>query len=154
MAAEPKPPTPKPLALKAYDAEDLAVLSACLQDAIIRRADLVYDPKGRRFALIASRLCRESGTAGPPTRARSIVRFDGVSRVQSRGLERILPSSFVSLLTIDVRADDPERPGELHLVFAGDAGVRLTIEAIDVTLKDEGPHWRGRIAPDHGLDKV
>ena len=43
------------LKLVALDQEDLAVISAHLQDAIVKVGDLTYLPRERRFALVARR---------------------------------------------------------------------------------------------------
>ena len=43
------------LKLIALDAEDLSVLSANLQDAVLRIADIAYLPREKRFAAIANR---------------------------------------------------------------------------------------------------
>ena len=43
-----------PLKLIALDADDLAIVSAHLQDAVLKAADLVYLPREKRFALIGT----------------------------------------------------------------------------------------------------
>src|SRR3546814_17472625 len=48
-----------PLKLRAEDVEDVTVLSACLQDATVRAADMTWQPKQRRFALVLNRFSWE-----------------------------------------------------------------------------------------------
>src|SRR5579863_10452389 len=43
------------LRLRAEDAEDLAVISACLQDALVAVRDLAYDRDARVFVLVVNR---------------------------------------------------------------------------------------------------
>ncbi len=43
------------LKIAALDPEDLAILSAHLQDAEVKIGDMAYLPKAQRFALVASR---------------------------------------------------------------------------------------------------
>jgi hypothetical protein len=43
------------LSLIAFDAEDLAIVSAHLQDALVKRSDMTFLPREKRFALYSSR---------------------------------------------------------------------------------------------------
>src|SRR5213079_3395622 len=56
-------PPDGPLRLRAEDAEDLAVISACLQDALVSVRDLAYDREGRTFVLVANRFRWEAREA-------------------------------------------------------------------------------------------
>ena len=51
----------EPLRLLAEDADDLHIISAALQDAILRPVDIVWEPSGRRVTLKLSRFCWECG---------------------------------------------------------------------------------------------
>ena len=44
-----------PLKIIARDAEDLAVVAACLQDALIPLNEMRYLPQERRFIMVANR---------------------------------------------------------------------------------------------------
>ena len=46
---------PVPLALMAEDEQDLRILSALLQDAILPASEMSYDPRGRTLALLLNR---------------------------------------------------------------------------------------------------
>jgi hypothetical protein len=52
-----------PLKLRAFDAEDLQALAACLQDALVTLADMAWIPAERRFVMVANRFCWECGGA-------------------------------------------------------------------------------------------
>ena len=64
------------LKLIALDAEDLAVISAHLQDAVMKVGDLAFLPREKRFAAVANRLRAIGGAKLPvpkgvdPMRAR------------------------------------------------------------------------------------
>ena len=48
-----------PLRLLAEDREDLEIISAALQDAILRPADIVWERKARTLTIQLSRFCWE-----------------------------------------------------------------------------------------------
>ena len=81
--------TAKSLRLVAQDEEDLKILSAHLQDAILRVSDLTYLPRQRRFALVLNRYCWEGCDENAlGTRVLCGLHFDDVLAVKSRGLAR------------------------------------------------------------------
>ena len=143
-----------PLKLIAQDSEDLQVLSVHLQDAIGRVADTGFDPRGRRFALAMSRFRWEDQAArpAPPLRQRTVVLIEGAVRVRSRQLNRNDPESVLALLAITFTpaTGDPGPAGTLTLAFAGGAEIALDVEAIDVSLRDEGAPWIAQSTPRHG----
>ena len=141
MAAEPG--GDGTLKLRAEDDEDLAVVSAILQDALVAVVDMAYVAEDKRFVLLASRLRREGAEAGL-ARIRCGVRFDDVRSVQRqhfspRDGERIL-------VLLAVRRD---RDGALRIDFAGGAGVRLEVGRILCHLEDRGEPWPTRQEPRH-----
>jgi len=143
------------LNLHAVDEVDLSVVAASLQDAVVLRHDLAFQPKQRRFAFMANRFVWEAeiGKAGgtEPRRVRTGVHFDFVQSVQARNLPAEDSDVPLELLTISV---DPRAEGAtvLTLLFAGGGAVRLTVECIDCTLRDVSEAWPATMRPDHGLD--
>lgn len=136
------------LRLKAEDADDLAVISACLQDAIVRDEDLAYDRRGHRFALIASRYCRDSADG---RRALCLLRFDSVLSVQCRDWTARPPGAAARpLLALDI-APGAEGAADITLIFGGGGMIRLGVECIDAILKDMGQSWTSGTRPDHGV---
>src|SRR5260370_21038139 len=77
------------LRLRGEDAADLAVISACLQDALVAVRDLAYDRDARTFILVANRFRWEGGggiEAGAPfERAPRRVAFDNIHDLAYRG---------------------------------------------------------------------
>src|SRR5258707_7154439 len=52
------------LRLRAEDADDLAVISACLQDALVSVRGLAYDCEARSFVFVANRFRWGAGAGG------------------------------------------------------------------------------------------
>ena len=137
----------EPLRLLAEDAEDLAIISAALQDAILRPADIVWEKQARRLTIEFSRFCWECGG----TRVRSAMQFGDVHAVQSRGLPR-LPDVHLELLALDFMPN--ELPGGwVILMFAGGGDLRLEVECLDAVVVDISDRWPARAAPSHPEDE-
>ncbi len=49
----------EPLKLRAVDANDLAVIGACLQDALVPVQDMCFLADEHRFVMVANRFCWE-----------------------------------------------------------------------------------------------
>lgn len=129
----------KPLRLQAFDAEDLAVLSALVQDAIFQGTELRWIAAERRFALLINRF-RWEGTvqAGAQDRAAERVRamlvIDEVTRVRSQGMRKG-EDVVLSLLSVAFE-DKGEGRGEVLLTLAGDGAIALEVDALEVQLRD------------------
>ncbi|MFN3825735.1 MAG: DUF2948 family protein [Pseudorhodobacter sp.] len=130
----------RPLALMAQDAEDLAVLSALLQDAVLTVADMRYVGKWREFALLVNRFRwedREAATQAGRSfeRVRTLVLFRDVLSVRSQGLHQREENTVLSLLSLGFEPGQ-DGAGVVILTLAGDGAVRLEIEAINATARD------------------
>ena len=133
----------EPLRLLAEDADDLHVISAALQDAILRPVDIVWEPSSRRVTLKLSRFCWECGG----TRVMAAMQFGDVTAVKSRRLPR-LPESALELLAMDFVPD--EAPGgRVILMFAGGGDLRIDVECLDAVLIDLSERWPAKLAPTH-----
>jgi hypothetical protein len=140
----------KPLRLLAYEAEDVAPISALLQDAALRSGDLAYDANGRHFTVRMNRYCHES-TAGVPLRAPSVLRISCVQKVQTRGVDVNQATQPLSLLDIMVEPQGEAPAHVLTLRFSGGTGrdVRLEVECIDILLLDLAAPRRAKSKPAH-----
>lgn len=125
----------RPLNLVARDADDLAVISALIQDAVLTAGELRYTKSKRQFALLINRFRWEDGAAQPPERVRSLLVFDDVTLVQGQGVDRKDPDLVLSLLALGFAPGD-DGTGVVTLTFAGDGALAFGVEALDVTLKD------------------
>jgi hypothetical protein len=145
------------LKLRAEDADDLAVVSAVVQDALISVKDLTYDRAARNFTLVANRFRWEGqpGAHSPAAngaaafeRTLCAVSFAEVERVAYRGFRRRDAERILSLLAI--RPGDA--PGTIDLEFSGGATLRLSVAAIRVHATDIGEPWPTSWQPDHDAD--
>ncbi|WEK58664.1 MAG: DUF2948 family protein [Candidatus Brevundimonas phytovorans] len=137
----------EPLRLLAEDAVDLQIISAALQDAILRPVDIRWEKEARRLTIILSRFCWECGG----TRVMSAMQFGDVEAVKSRRLPR-LPESALELLALDF--EPTEAPGgRVILMFAGGGDLRIDVECLDAVLTDLSDRWPARMAPTH-LDET
>lgn len=147
--------SPKGLRLRAEDAEDLAVISACLQDALVSVGDLAYDDAAATFVLAANRFCWEGGGAGeaaPFARTLCLVAFEAVTGVAYRGFQRREEGRILSLLA--VRATQVGTGTTIDLEFAGGATIRLFAAAIRCRARDFGETWPTTRQPGHALDEA
>lgn len=120
------------LRLRAFDGDDLAVISGLVQDAVLDGDDLSYRPAQRRFALLINRMRWEH--EGDAERCRALLVIEGVQRVQSQGIARDA-KTVLSLLSL--RFEPDEAPGgKVFLTFAGDGELALEVEALEVLLRD------------------
>lgn len=141
------------LKLRAEDAEDLAVISACLQDALVAVGDLAYAPEERSFLFVANRFRWENGLRPVPGEApfeRILcgVTFSEVVGVSYSGFRRTDDSRILSLLTI--RPED----GLVNLEFSGGAAIRLEVAQILCHARDLGDPWPTPWRPCHDLDEA
>ena len=138
----------KPLRLLAADADDLAVVSAALQDAAAKLGDMAFE--GGRFTLAANRFRWEKGR-GAPERVRSAVQFGHVARVRSRGVVMGDADTVAAILSVSFdpssEAEDPA--GVVRFTLAGGGEIALDVECIDAVLSDVSEPWAARRAPRH-----
>ena len=131
--------------LSARTVEDLAVVAALLQDAIVPVGDMAFLAGERSFVLALNRFRWEAGDDAPAReRTHSGLRFDGVRRVRYRGIRRSDRGRFLSLLTISY--DD----GAAVLHFAGGGMIRLEVDDLHCALEDFGEPWPTPSTPSHG----
>jgi len=138
--------------LAAHDAEDLEVVSAKLQDAVARVADLVWLKGGRRFAILFNRFKWEEAEnrRSPNLRVRSGLHFDSVLSVKSTKIRRGNPNAVLSLLAVSfIPKSEGDPAGVVELVFSGGGSIRLDVECVDAELSDIGSEWAARGKPAH-----
>lgn len=141
------------LKLAALDEEDLAVLSAHVQDAVLKVADMTYLPRENRFVIAMNRFIWEKaeGKRRNYERRQAALTFDRVLSVRTNRIRRDLADAVLNLLAIDF---DPSEPpgGAVNLIFAGGGAVRLEVECIEARLADLGAAWATTAKPSHDLD--
>jgi len=126
-----------PLNLGALDSDDLAVLSSLVQDAVFPASEMKWDRKNNRFALLVNRVRweDEGATRHAPERVQSMLLFSNVQGVVSQGVPQGDADTVLSLLTVAFTSTDAPS-GHVTLTLAGDGAIRLTVEALEASLKD------------------
>lgn len=160
-----------PLRIKAEDIGDLQVISACVQDAVVKLGDIAYVPRARQFVVLLNRYRWENATepgdvrfadvvAGraapnPRERVRAGLTFGSVLRARRQGLsqaaDQAATEQVLALLAIEA-APGGDGAATITLTFAGGAQVRLDVECVDVRLEDLGNPWPARRRPAHVVE--
>lgn len=153
-----------PLKLQATDEEDLTVVAACLQDALVPIGDMTYMPEDHRFVLVANRFRWETGAlpvdaagtadgtadaaydggAGPRfERVNCAIWFDGVRAVRTRGVNLRDRALILELLTMRLNGE------RLLMMFAGGATIMLEVDGLRCFIEDIGEPWPTPWRPGH-----
>jgi hypothetical protein len=143
------------LRLKAVDADDLSVMAACLQDALIPLSEMVYLPDERRFLAAFTRFRREC-LADPNccdglTQCQSVLTFNNVECVKHHGIDRRFGGVKLEFLTMLAEPGGEDGLMTVVLIFAGDMALQLRLRGIAATLCDFGEPAPAHAAPRHEL---
>ena len=136
--------------LIALDSEDLQVISAHCQDAVLKIGDLHYFAAEQRFAITMNRFVWEQGER-QKERRRSVLHFERVQGVSLKGLDLKNKDQVINLLAILKAGDGPSKDeGEtIDLVFSADKIVRLRVEVVEAQLTDMNASWEAGARPEH-----
>lgn len=141
--------TYKPLRMIAEDEDDLQIIAACLQDALIPLSGMEYDQEEKNFYFIANRFCWEcspeileenSYYARVPTG----LTFSHVTNIQIKELNLRNKNELVNLLTIHNKDEN-----SIHLIFSGGAEIKLTVNQLYCRLKDVDEPYHTPNKPSH-----
>jgi len=129
-----------PLRLVAQEPDDVPVISALLQDAVFPAAEMRLDRKARRFALLVNRFRWEDRAAAEAARrsferVRALLTVGDVLRTASQGFDRHDPELVLSLLAVEFLPGE-DGTGDVVLTLAGDGAIRLSVECLDIRLRD------------------
>ena len=142
------------LKLAALDPEDLAVLSAQVQDAVLKVGDIRYFPSDGRIVIAMNRFAWDKQTGKEQRtheRRRAALSFARVSDLKTRHIRQDAKDAVLSLLAVEfVAEDDPA--GRVNLLFAGGGTLSFAVECIEARLADLGAAWATDHKPDHVLD--
>src|SRR5207244_1244565 len=135
------------LKLLALDSEDLDVISATTQDAVVRVGDIGFAKGDHRFALLMNRFAWEDD-GRTKQRKRAALHFDRVNDVKVSGIDMNAVEGVLELLAI--RFTEAEAPaGSIDLDFAGGGTIRLGVECLEARLQDLGAAWAAKATPEH-----
>ena len=138
------------LKLMALDREGLGVISAHIQDTCVKRVDMTWLPRQRRFLVAGMRYDWVGAKTGPQERVSSVLRFDRVLKVSHLGLKEIDSDAVLNLLGVTFEKTDPPA-GIIILAFADGALVRLEVECVEVELRDMEHRVPAQACPGHAL---
>jgi len=137
------------LKLAALENDDLAVISAHLQDAVACVNEMAYLPSENRFAMVVNRFdWIVASEQAKSLRRRTGVRFERVTKARLRGLDPRGPKAMLNLLAIEF-AESEAPSGTITLYFSGDAAIQLDVECIEMAMSDLGPEWTTNACPQH-----
>ena len=139
------------LKLVALDDRDLSIVSAHVQDAVMKVSDLEFLPAAKRFILTMNRFVWEAKSGflrQHNERRQSVLHFDRVLGAKTNGIARDKPDDVLSLLAISfVVIDKPA--GIVELIFSGGGTIMLDVECIEARLADIGGAWGATSRPVH-----
>ena len=153
---EDAPLSDRPLRLRAESADDLAVISSLVQDAVGKASDIAWMPRKRRLVVLVNRFRWEDSDDAeqahrPFERVRSAVTVEGVLKVRARGVSPADRDQVFDLLAI-VFEPAEGCAGTLTLTLAGGAEFAVEVECLELTLADLTRPWAAKAgkAPGHG----
>jgi hypothetical protein len=135
------------------DEEDLAVMSAHLQDALLVVGDTAFLPKSQKFAAVVSRIDWRSMVEGRQCRRRAGFHFERVIKVQRSGFEPHTKDKTLQLLAVSFKPTAAPS-GEVMLTFSGNNLIKLDVECLEAAMKDLGESFPVRNCPRHVLDET
>ena len=139
------------LKLIAKTDEDLRVISAHLQDSIVKISDIANLKKNKIFLMQLNRFMWEDvekGVFRKNKRIRTVLKFENVLTASSKNVNQKKNDRFLDFLAIE-SFKMPDKNYEMNLIFSGDIIIKLITEAIDVTLDDQGSPWESKNRPSH-----
>ena len=139
------------LKLIAKTDEDLRVISAHLQDSIVKTSDIANLQKNKIFLMQLNRFMWEDvekGVFRKNKRIRTVLKFENVLKATSKNVNQKKNDRFLDFLAIEL-FKMPDKNFEMNLIFSGDVVIKLVVEAIEVTLDDQGSPWESKNKPRH-----
>jgi hypothetical protein len=145
------------LKLVALDKDDIEVVSAHVQDAIVKIADIFWQPRDRRFVMALKRFDWMNAAdalknkAPDYRRCRTALRFERVISCKCRGLDHIGKDTLLNLLAVEFAERDAPG-GTVTMTFSGGGAIRLEVECLEAELVDLGEVFAAMACPDHFAD--
>jgi len=142
------------LKLVALDKDDIEVVSAHVQDALVRVADIFWRPREHRFVLALNRFDWMSAVEAKPDaktdyrRCRTALRFERVNACKCRNLDQTDKDARLNLLAVAF-AENDSPAGVVTLTFSGGGVIRLDVECLEAELADLGEVSAASLCPDH-----
>ena len=137
------------LKLSALDADDLGVISAAVQDALVAVRDCAHLKDEKRFVLLLNRFQWEADPSidSAHSRTHSALVFNEVTGVHHHDIPLDEPDRMLELLAITLESD-----GSVALRFASGRAIRLEIGRLACHLGDVGEPWPTPWKPAHPVE--
>ena len=141
-----------PLKFAVLDEEDLEVVSAHVQDAVLKASDVLWRPQEKRVVVALNRFDWEGAQNGDPRyhRRRAALRFERVLSCKCRHVDPAGKDAVLNLLAVEFAETDAPS-GAVTLTFSGGAALRLEVECLEAELADLGPSWDAAACPSHAV---
>jgi hypothetical protein len=141
-----------PLKFVVLDEEDLEVVSAHVQDAVVKAADVLWRPQEKRVVVALNRFDWEGAQNGESEfhRRRAALRFERVLSCKCRHVDPASKDAVLNLLAVEFAETDAPA-GVVTLTFSGGAALRLDVECLEAELADLGPSWTACGCPAHAV---
>jgi hypothetical protein len=149
------------LKLVALDKDDIEVISAHVQDSLVKVVDILWRPSEHRFVMALNRfdwmsaaeVAKTGAAAGAETkrdyrRCRTALRFERVLACKCRNLDQTATDAQLNLLAVEF-AETDSPAGIVSLIFSGGGVIRLDVECLEAELADLGEVSVAPICPDH-----
>ncbi len=142
------------LKLVALDRDDIEIVSAHVQDALVRVADIFWQPREHRFVMALNRFDWMSAVDANPERqadyrrCRTALRFDRVISCQCRNLDQSNKDVRLNLLAVEFAERDAPA-GLVTMTFSGGGVIRLEVECLEAELADLGEIYVADGCPNH-----
>jgi hypothetical protein len=142
------------LKLVALDKDDIEVVSAHVQDALVKVADILWLPHEHRFVMALNRFdwvsAVDAKAESKPEyrRCRTALRFDRVNACKCRNLDQKSKDARLNLLAVEFAETDTPA-GVVTLTFSGGGAIRLDVECLEAELADLGEVSAAALCPDH-----
>jgi hypothetical protein len=142
------------LKLVALDRDDIEVISAHVQDAVVRVADIHWQSREHRFVMVLNRFDwigaddTETGAKPQYRRCRTALRFERVLTCKCRDLSQLDKNTQLNLLAVEfVEREAPA--GIVTMTFSGGGVIRLDVECLEAELADLGEIFVADARPNH-----
>lgn len=143
----------KPLKLVALDEDDLKVVSAHVQDALLKVGDVSWLKAEKRVVIALNRFAWEQPSGffrKKAERRNAVLHFEGVTALRAIGVDPARSADILSLLAVTF--EPGQAPGgTIQLHFSGGADMRLEVECIEARLADLGSAWTADSRPRHSV---
>ena len=141
------------LKLVALDTDDIEVVSAHVQDAMVKVGDIFWQPREHRFMMALNRFDWMSAVDGKMDKAdyrrcRTALRFERVNACKCRNLDQTDKDALLNLLAVEFSESDAPA-GVVSLIFSGGGVIRLGVECLEAELADLGEVSVAALCPDH-----